>query len=151
MYSLLKSLGAHPHPNAQDQRQWELVNHGVPKELLDRVKEVCSESYRRREEAFMASEPVRTLERLVEAERCVPRRAAEAGAFFGTKVSHYPPCPRPDLITGLRAHTDAGGVLLKDDHVGGLQVLKGGQWTDVQPLADAIVVNTGDQLVELRC
>ncbi|KAH9304098.1 hypothetical protein KI387_008502, partial [Taxus chinensis] len=32
--------------------------------------------------------------------------------FFGTKVSHYPPCPRPDLIQGLRAHTDAGGLIL---------------------------------------
>ena len=68
--------------------------------------------------------------------------------FFGTKVSHYPPCPRPDLITGLRAHTDAGGVILlfQDDRVGGLEVLKDGQWTDVQPLAGAIVVNTGDQI-----
>ncbi|XP_066398655.1 1-aminocyclopropane-1-carboxylate oxidase-like [Miscanthus floridulus] len=68
--------------------------------------------------------------------------------FFGTKVSHYPPCPRPDLITGLRAHTDAGGVILlfQDDKVGGLEVLKDGQWTDVQPLTGAIVVNTGDQI-----
>ncbi|KAM0823515.1 hypothetical protein ACQ4PT_070845 [Festuca glaucescens] len=67
--------------------------------------------------------------------------------FFGTKVSHYPPCPRPDLITGLRAHTDAGGVILlfQDDKVGGLEVLKDGEWL-VQPLADAIVVNTGDQV-----
>ena len=68
--------------------------------------------------------------------------------FYGTKVSHYPPCPRPDLITGLRAHTDAGGVILlfQDDQVGGLEVLKDGRWTDVQPLAGAIVVNTGDQI-----
>jgi aminocyclopropanecarboxylate oxidase len=68
--------------------------------------------------------------------------------FFGTKVSHYPPCPRPDLITGLRAHTDAGGVILlfQDDRVGGLEVLKDGQWIDVQPLAGAIVINTGDQI-----
>ncbi|KAL5203372.1 hypothetical protein ABZP36_014324 [Zizania latifolia] len=196
---------------------FQLVKHGVPKELLDRVKKVCSESYRRREEAFMASEPVRTLEELVEAERrgqaVAPvddmdwedifylhdgnqwpssppdfketmreyraelRKLAERVMevmdenlglekgrmkraftgdgrhvpFFGTKVSHYPPCPRPDLITGLRAHTDAGGVILlfQDDRVGGLQVLKGGQWIDVQPLADAIVVNTGDQVEAL--
>ncbi|KAG8084702.1 hypothetical protein GUJ93_ZPchr0010g10170 [Zizania palustris] len=193
---------------------FQLVNHGVPKELLDRVKKVCSESYRLREEAFMASEPVRTLEGLVEAERrgeaVAPvddmdwedifylhddnqwpssppefketmreyraklRELAERvmevmdenlglekgrmkraftgdgrhAPLFGTKVSHYPPCPRPDLITGLRAHTDAGGVILlfQDDRVGGLQVLKGGEWIDVQPLADAIVVNTGDQV-----
>nr|QEI21529.1 aminocyclopropane-1-carboxylate oxidase [Litchi chinensis] len=69
-------------------------------------------------------------------------------AFFGTKVSHYPPCPHPDLVNGLRAHTDAGGVILlfQDDKVGGLQILKDGQWIDVQPLPNAIVINTGDQI-----
>ncbi|XP_037455526.1 1-aminocyclopropane-1-carboxylate oxidase-like [Triticum dicoccoides] len=192
---------------------FQLVNHGIPLELLDRVKKVCSESYRLREAAFRSSEPVQTLERLVDAERREPvapvddmdwedifylhddnqwpsdppafketmreyraelkklaERVMEAmdenlgldkgrmkaaftgdglhAPFFGTKVSHYPPCPRPDLITGLRAHTDAGGVILlfQDDKVGGLEVLKDGQWLDVQPLADAIVVNTGDQV-----
>lgn len=69
-------------------------------------------------------------------------------AFFGTKVSHYPPCPNPEFVNGLRAHTDAGGVILlfQDDKVGGLQMLKDGQWIDVQPLPNAIVINTGDQI-----
>lgn len=69
-------------------------------------------------------------------------------AFFGTKVSHYPPCPHPELVNGLRAHTDAGGVILlfQDDKVGGLQILKDGEWIDVQPLPNAIVINTGDQI-----
>ncbi|KAH9304176.1 hypothetical protein KI387_008580, partial [Taxus chinensis] len=68
--------------------------------------------------------------------------------FFGTKVSHYPPCPRPDLIKGIRPHTDAGGLILlyQDDEVPGLQVLDNGRWIDVQPLRYSIVVNTGDQL-----
>ncbi|GLJ19082.1 hypothetical protein SUGI_0342730 [Cryptomeria japonica] len=68
--------------------------------------------------------------------------------FFGTKVSHYPPCPRPDLIKGIRAHTDAGGLILlyQDDEVPGLQVLNNGNWIDVQPMQYSIVVNIGDQL-----
>ncbi|KAJ0241459.1 hypothetical protein HA466_0218520 [Hirschfeldia incana] len=47
----------------------------------------------------------------------------EETAFFGTKVSHYPPCPHPELVDGLRAHTDAGGVVLlfQDDEYDGLQ------------------------------
>ncbi|KAL6504862.1 hypothetical protein OROHE_023620 [Orobanche hederae] len=70
-------------------------------------------------------------------------------AFFGTKVSHYPPCPNPDKVNGLRAHTDASGVglLFQDDEVKGLQILRGGdQWIDVQPMRNAIVINTGDQI-----
>ncbi|GKU87757.1 hypothetical protein SLEP1_g2102 [Rubroshorea leprosula] len=72
----------------------------------------------------------------------------EENAFFGTKVSHYPPCPHPERVNGLRAHTDAGGVILlfQDDEVGGLQILKDGQWSDVQPLPNTIVINTGDQI-----
>lgn len=74
--------------------------------------------------------------------------AGEHKPFFGTKVSHYPPCPRPDLIKGIRPHTDAGGLILlfQDEEVPGLEVLHNGCWIDVQPLRHAIVVNIGDQL-----
>lgn len=70
------------------------------------------------------------------------------GPTFGTKVSNYPPCPKPDLIKGLRAHTDAGGLILlfQDDKVSGLQLLKDGNWIDVPPLQHSIVINIGDQL-----
>ncbi|KAF7086077.1 hypothetical protein CFC21_089422 [Triticum aestivum] len=75
--------------------------------------------------------------------------AGSRGPTFGTKVSSYPPCPRPDLVDGLRAHTDAGGVILlfQDDQVSGLQLLKDGAWVDVPPMRHAIVVNIGDQLI----
>lgn len=70
------------------------------------------------------------------------------GPNFGTKVSNYPPCPKPDLIKGLRAHTDAGGIILlfQDDKVSGLQLLKDDKWIDVPPMRHSIVVNLGDQL-----
>ncbi|XP_027089230.2 1-aminocyclopropane-1-carboxylate oxidase [Coffea arabica] len=70
------------------------------------------------------------------------------GPTFGTKVSNYPPCPRPELIKGLRAHTDAGGIILlfQDDKVSGLQLLKDGEWVDVPPMRHSIVINIGDQL-----
>lgn len=70
------------------------------------------------------------------------------GPTFGTKVSNYPPCPRPELIKGLRAHTDAGGLILlfQDDKVSGLQLLKDGHWVDVPPMRHSIVINIGDQL-----
>ncbi|KAK9133198.1 hypothetical protein Scep_012726 [Stephania cephalantha] len=70
------------------------------------------------------------------------------GPTFGTKVSNYPPCPKPDLVKGLRAHTDAGGLILlfQDDRVSGLQLLKDGEWIDVPPMRHSIVINLGDQL-----
>ncbi|CAK9184086.1 unnamed protein product [Ilex paraguariensis] len=70
------------------------------------------------------------------------------GPNFGTKVSNYPPCPQPELIKGLRAHTDAGGIILlfQDDTVSGLQLLKDGQWVDVPPMRHSIVINLGDQI-----
>ncbi|KAL4339791.1 hypothetical protein GQ457_08G015520 [Hibiscus cannabinus] len=70
------------------------------------------------------------------------------GPTFGTKVANYPPCPTPDKIKGLRAHTDAGGIilLLQDAQVSGLQLLKDGEWVDVPPLRHSIVINLGDQL-----
>nr|ABY53430.1 1-aminocyclopropane-1-carboxylate oxidase [Lilium longiflorum] len=70
------------------------------------------------------------------------------GLTFGTKVSNYPPSPKPELIKGLRAHTDAGGLILlfQDDKVSGLQLLKDGEWVDVPPMHHSIVINLGDQL-----
>ena len=74
------------------------------------------------------------------------------GPNFGTKVSNYPPCPKPELIKGLRAHTDAGGIILlfQDHKVSGLQLLKDGHWIDVPPMRHSIVINLGDQL-EVYC
>ncbi|CAN6936528.1 unnamed protein product [Brassica oleracea] len=195
---------------------FQLVNHGIPLELLEKVKNLSSECYKtERAEAFKTSTPVKLLndllqknsteklenvdwednftlldhsenewpcntsnfkETMVEYRGEVRKLASkmmevmdenlglrkgyikkafnegmedgEETAFFGTKVSHYPPCPHPELVNGLRAHTDAGGVVLlfQDDEYDGLQVLKDGEWIDVQPLPNAIVINTGDQI-----
>ncbi|XP_042506743.1 1-aminocyclopropane-1-carboxylate oxidase 5-like [Macadamia integrifolia] len=189
---------------------FQLVNHGISEELLERLKKLCSECYKKeREEAFKNSMPVKMLNDLVEGKRDEKlenvdwedvftlqddmnnwpsqykefketmseyryelKKLAEKvmevmdenlglhkgyikkafngedQAFFGTKVSHYPPCPRPDLVNGLRAHTDAGGIILlfQDDEVKGLQILKDGEWIDVETIPNAIVINTGDQI-----
>ncbi|MBA0662743.1 hypothetical protein Goklo_006817, partial [Gossypium klotzschianum] len=70
------------------------------------------------------------------------------GPTFGTKVNNYPPCPKLNLIKGLRAHTDTGGIVLlfQDDKASGLQLLKDNQWIDVPLLKHSIVINLGDQV-----
>ncbi|XP_073156056.1 1-aminocyclopropane-1-carboxylate oxidase 5-like [Henckelia pumila] len=199
---------------------FQLINHGISEDLLEKVKKVASECYKfEREGGFENSKPVNLLKELIEKKSDeslvesvdwedvfllsddnhhewpsktpgfketmkeyraelkklaikvmevmdenlglpkgyinkafnggeVEEEEEENSAFFGTKVSHYPPCPRPDKVNGLRAHTDAGGVILlfQDDVVNGLQILKDGVWMDVQPMKNAIVINTGDQI-----
>ncbi|VAI83277.1 unnamed protein product [Triticum turgidum subsp. durum] len=67
------------------------------------------------------------------------------------RFTYYPPCPRPDLVHGLKPHTDNSvvTVLLLDDQVGGLQVLKDGSWVDVPVLGDGrhqLLVVVGDEM-----
>ncbi|KAJ0968915.1 hypothetical protein J5N97_021792 [Dioscorea zingiberensis] len=66
-------------------------------------------------------------------------------------INYYPPCPEPELTYGLPAHTDPNAltILLQDQHVPGLQVLKDGKWIAVNPHPNSFVVNLGDQLQAL--
>ncbi|CAN6220988.1 unnamed protein product [Urochloa humidicola] len=67
----------------------------------------------------------------------------------GIKVAKYPRCSRPELVMGLREHTDAGGIILlfQDELVPGLEFLKDGKWIPVPPTAgNRIFVNLGDQI-----
>ncbi|PON52166.1 Oxoglutarate/iron-dependent dioxygenase [Parasponia andersonii] len=188
---------------------FELMNHGISKELLDTVEGLTKEHYRKCMEQrfkemvaskgleavqseindldwestfFLRHLPIsnmseipdldqdyrdamkefaKELEKLAEQlldllcenlglEKGYLKKAfyGSKGPTFGTKVSNYPPCPKPELIKGLRAHTDAGGLILlfQDDKVSGLQLLKDGQWIDVPPMRHSIVINLGDQL-----
>ncbi|KAF7078464.1 hypothetical protein CFC21_082891 [Triticum aestivum] len=47
-----------------------------------------------------------------------------------SRFTYYPPCPRPDLVNGLKPHTDNSVItlILMDKDVGGLHVLKDGHW-----------------------
>lgn len=59
----------------------------------------------------------------------------------------YPACPQPELTQGAPKHTDPYFLtILLQDHIGGLQVLHGGNWVDVTPIHGALIVNIGDFL-----
>ncbi|KAK6941400.1 Isopenicillin N synthase-like, Fe(2+) 2OG dioxygenase domain [Dillenia turbinata] len=75
--------------------------------------------------------------------------AGSRGPSVGTKVAKYPKCPQPELVRGLREHTDAGGIilLLQDDQVPGLEFFKDGKWVEIPPSKNnTIFINTGDQV-----
>lgn len=77
----------------------------------------------------------------------------EKGGTYA-RFTYYPPCPRPDLVYGLKPHTDNSvvTVLLLDRDVGGLQVLLKdvdgeGRWVDVPVLArDELLVVIGEEM-----
>ncbi|KAI3853287.1 hypothetical protein MKW92_014520 [Papaver armeniacum] len=64
------------------------------------------------------------------------------------RMNYYPPCPRPELVTGLTSHSDFGGltILLQLNEVDGLQIKKEERWILIKPLPNAFVVNVGDVL-----
>ncbi|CAL5037120.1 unnamed protein product [Urochloa decumbens] len=65
------------------------------------------------------------------------------------RFNYYPACPRPDLVLGIRPHSDVCvlTLLLMDEHVAGLQVLRDGTWYRVPPVRDhTLLVNVGVSL-----
>ncbi|MED6205160.1 hypothetical protein PIB30_015276 [Stylosanthes scabra] len=69
-------------------------------------------------------------------------------SLFAARFSFYPCCSRPDLVHGLKPHTDRSvmTVVLQDKEVEGLQVLIHDKWVNVPTIPNAIVVNLGDQM-----
>jgi isopenicillin N synthase-like dioxygenase len=69
-------------------------------------------------------------------------------ATQSTRINYYPPCPQPELVTGLNSHSDGGGltILLQGNDVEGLQIKKDGFWIPVKPLPNAFIINLGDML-----
>ncbi|CAK7357435.1 unnamed protein product [Dovyalis caffra] len=64
------------------------------------------------------------------------------------RMTYYPPCPQPELVMGLRPHSDATGITILNqlNGIDGLQVKKDGVWIPVKFIPDALVVNVGDIL-----
>uniref|UniRef100_A0ACD5XSE3 Uncharacterized protein n=1 Tax=Avena sativa TaxID=4498 RepID=A0ACD5XSE3_AVESA len=62
------------------------------------------------------------------------------------RFNYYPPCPRPDLVLGLKSHSDGGllTILLVGEDVGGLQVQRDGKWYNVPAKPNTLVINLGD-------
>lgn len=69
-------------------------------------------------------------------------------ALMQVRFNFYPPCSRPDLVHGIKPHTDRSGItiLLQDREVEGLQIRVDGKWYRVPVIPHALVVNLGDQM-----
>ncbi|NP_001395046.1 1-aminocyclopropane-1-carboxylate oxidase isoform 2 [Zea mays] len=166
---------------------FQLVNTGISDDLLERVKKVCSDSYKLRDEAFKDSNPaVKALTELVdkEIEDGLPARKIKDMDWEDVFTLHddlpwpsNPPAFKETMMEYRRELKKLAEKMLgvmeellgleeghirkafsndgefepfygtKDDRFGGLQAqLPDGSWVDVQPLENAIVINTGDQI-----
>uniref|UniRef100_A0A8I6Y8H6 Fe2OG dioxygenase domain-containing protein n=1 Tax=Hordeum vulgare subsp. vulgare TaxID=112509 RepID=A0A8I6Y8H6_HORVV len=68
------------------------------------------------------------------------------------RFNYYPPCPRPDLVLGMRPHSDGGllTIVFVDHDVGGLQVERDGKWYNVPAKPYSLVINLAD-CMEIMC
>ncbi|KAK4421309.1 Gibberellin 2-beta-dioxygenase 8 [Sesamum alatum] len=61
------------------------------------------------------------------------------------RLNRYPPCPIHPQMFGIMPHTDSDFItVLHQDHIGGLQLVKDGNWFAVKPNHDALIINIGD-------
>ncbi|KAI4313622.1 hypothetical protein L6164_026585 [Bauhinia variegata] len=62
------------------------------------------------------------------------------------RINYYPPCPQPEHVIGLKAHTDNSTltILLQVDETEGLEIKKDGMWVPAKPLPNAFVISIGD-------
>ncbi|AED97773.1 unnamed protein product [Arabidopsis thaliana] len=72
------------------------------------------------------------------------------GAGYLMKINYYRPCPEPDWVMGIKAHTDFNGLtLLIPNEIFGLQVFKEDRWLDVDYIYPAVIIIIGDQIMKM--
>nr|XP_027101213.1 protein SRG1-like [Coffea arabica] len=59
------------------------------------------------------------------------------------RLTYYPPCPQPELVTGLCHHSDPVSLTML------LQIKENDAWVPVLPLPNAFIVKVGD-ILEVR-
>ncbi|KAJ6427960.1 hypothetical protein OIU84_023379 [Salix udensis] len=142
---------------------FQVINHGVPIEVLENVKEATHQFFGLSAEekrngkitlvSFYVSEDEasalwpsvcrdQVLEYMKRSE-IVVRKLLER-----INLNYYPICPNPELTVGVGRHSDVSTltVLLQDD-VGGLYVRgNNDSWIHVPPVNGSIVINVGDAL-----
>ncbi|KAI0497381.1 hypothetical protein KFK09_020604 [Dendrobium nobile] len=63
------------------------------------------------------------------------------------RMYRYPCIPKAQSCLGMGAHTDSSVLTVVDqDDVGGLEILHDDSWFHVMPVANTLIVNTGDML-----
>ncbi|KAG6689557.1 hypothetical protein I3843_11G179700 [Carya illinoinensis] len=146
---------------ARAAREWgffQVVNHGVSKEVLSSLKYEQMKVFRlpfkkKMEDDFLnlSAKSYRWGNSKATSLKQVPWSEAfhfsisDISRMNGYKSLRYPPCPFAPEVFGLMPHTDSSFLtILHQDQVGGLQFMKDGKWFRVKPNPEALIVNIGD-------
>ncbi|KAL9687974.1 hypothetical protein QQ045_032386 [Rhodiola kirilowii] len=119
---------------AADVGFFQVVNHGVPNEVMERMLEAT-----------------RRFHELPDEEKQMYYGRGKATKFLymshAILCHYYPACPEPELTLGTSRHSDPDFLtILLQDNIGGLQVLYENCWVNVPWVPGALVVNIGDLL-----
>ncbi|GJW05308.1 2-oxoglutarate (2OG) and Fe(II)-dependent oxygenase superfamily protein [Tanacetum coccineum] len=146
---------------------FQVVNHGVPLELLESLKVSAHQFFNQPSEkkaVEVALEYIKTstemVKRLLHAlmgNLGVKLDDSRLDALLGLRMvnmNFYPTCPNPDLTVGVGRHSDMGTLtVLLQDGIGGLYVKIGEDstsgnedWIEIPPVHGALVINIGDAL-----
>ncbi|CAN0903959.1 Protein DMR6-LIKE OXYGENASE 1 [Linum grandiflorum] len=147
-------------------KEWgffQVINHGVPLHLVQRIHETCKEFFdmdleekkkvKRDEVNPYAGEMERLAFKLIEIiSLSLGLPGDRLNGYLENQISfvrinHYPPCPFSDMTLGCGQHHDFDVItILAQDNVGGLEVKSksDGRWVPVKPTPDAFIINVGD-------
>ncbi|VAI71070.1 unnamed protein product [Triticum turgidum subsp. durum] len=111
-----------------------------PKSFRDNLHEYALKCKRIKSDILRAMAKILKLD-----EDCLVNQFNSNAPTFA-RFNHFPPCPRPDLVLGIKPHADfpALTVLLMDKDVAGLQYLRDGTWYNVPAACDhTLLINIG--------
>ncbi|XP_044962124.1 codeine O-demethylase-like [Hordeum vulgare subsp. vulgare] len=111
-----------------------------PKSFRDDLHEYTLKSKRIKDDILRAMAKLLELD-----EDCLVNQFSDRALTYA-RFNYYPPCPRPDLVLGIKPHSDvyALTVLLMDKDVAGLQFLRDGTWYNVPTVSNyTLLINVG--------
>ncbi|OMO97244.1 Oxoglutarate/iron-dependent dioxygenase [Corchorus olitorius] len=147
---------------------FQVVNHGVPNEVLQKMKDSAAEFFDLPlEEKNKYAMPPNDIQGyghayIVSEEQILDWSDQLILVIMGMdketllelhkqlvqayRVNYYPPCSKPDQVLGVSPHSDPGTItiLMQDDYICGLQIQHKGEWVPINPIPNALVVNIGD-------
>ncbi|ESQ36251.1 hypothetical protein EUTSA_v10009355mg [Eutrema salsugineum] len=127
---------------------FQVINHGIPMEVLEKMREGIREFHEQDPEVrkrFYSRDPS---SKMVYSSNfdLFSSPAANWRDTLGCYTAPDPPNPEDLPATCGEMMIEYSKEVMKLDHIGGLQVLHDQYWVDVPPVPGALVVNVGDLL-----